>query len=930
MLARSQDSGQNWNVNGIAGLVSEGYDFTYNANGHLVVVWNTNNNYDLFVSYSTDYGATWSQPISVINYRPYFYDFHKSPAVAIDNSGHVYVIWLDDKGLTPLEHITYFNHSNNFGLTWQTELPISANQYGIVNKDPKIICDDSGNVYATWIKTLYQSPNVLYFNNSNNYGQAWVGSQDIAMYADKHQIQVADNGNVYLVWNDIASQWIKIKFRSSFDHGASWQSTVMVTNEPHNCELGNFDFSSKGNSVYLAWENLETWQGIFYNFSKNGGITWQTRNGRVDENPGEGLPATNKPTIAVDSSENVYVAWEDARNGQADIYFNRGDFVLELNEKIKLEADYILSCQYLNPGDPAHGAINDVYAPDVPPDYVVPRENGMAILGLLKAYEVLGDSLYLQRANLSMDYLVSAQEDDGSWRDEYDYRTPPGLLSKSPTQPAEVMIAMFMLGYRDARYDSMKAAAQYLLECQIHGYQGLIVGGKDAEGNFYDWNWITDNSYAYWAFLVARSWAMVKGENVFAQQCEQAAIAVLNGINLYFYNNPDWWTVVDQTGYGFYHDFGVNGRISWMNVAPQFLDLPATGVGSVLVGEWIHSNLQQQNGGCIWGGAFPEQEYPGISFQSSFCWFDLEQNNYADAAVNWTETSSLWQLVPDEHGISGGWVDWININNPNQRAGSWERYIDTSFYSIASWLGGYDFRILDNLPPILTPIGNKSVYVGDLLIFQINATDPEGRPLTYSATNLPSGASFNAETRIFSWTPISVGTFVVRFEVSDGYLIDYENVTITVSRRGGGCFLAGTPILLADGSQKPIEEIKVGDIVMAYDEGSAKLTPDKVSEVFSHPKENTYLIINNELRVTPIHPVLSKGEWRPIGELAMGDTLTSADGKNVTISSIVKVNEENNIYNFEVERYHTYVAGGYIVHNRKLNVMAVQYPEDPR
>jgi hypothetical protein len=89
-----------------------------------------------------------------------------------------------------------------------------------------------------------------------------------------------------------------------------------------------------------------------------------------------------------------------------------------------------------------------------------------------------------------------------------------------------------------------------------------------------------------------------------------------------------------------------------------------------------------------------------------------------------------------------------------------------------------------NHPPVLNAIGNKSVNTGQTLQFTILATDADGDTLTYSASNLPSGATFTPSTRTFSWTPTSsqAGTYPnVRFTVSDGSLTDYENITITVS-----------------------------------------------------------------------------------------------------------------------------------------------------
>ncbi len=98
----------------------------------------------------------------------------------------------------------------------------------------------------------------------------------------------------------------------------------------------------------------------------------------------------------------------------------------------------------------------------------------------------------------------------------------------------------------------------------------------------------------------------------------------------------------------------------------------------------------------------------------------------------------------------------------------------------------YSFTIASgaNQAPVLGAVGNKTVAEGQTLQFTISASDPDGDPLTYSASNLPSGASFNAGTRTFSWTPgyTQAGTYSsVRFQVSDGQDTDQEDITITVS-----------------------------------------------------------------------------------------------------------------------------------------------------
>jgi hypothetical protein len=91
-----------------------------------------------------------------------------------------------------------------------------------------------------------------------------------------------------------------------------------------------------------------------------------------------------------------------------------------------------------------------------------------------------------------------------------------------------------------------------------------------------------------------------------------------------------------------------------------------------------------------------------------------------------------------------------------------------------------------NTPPVLNPVGARSGNEGNLLTFIVLATDADGDPLTYSASNLPEGANFNPATRTFSWTPRynQAGAYAVRFEVSDGSLTDYEDVTVTAVKVG--------------------------------------------------------------------------------------------------------------------------------------------------
>lgn len=87
--------------------------------------------------------------------------------------------------------------------------------------------------------------------------------------------------------------------------------------------------------------------------------------------------------------------------------------------------------------------------------------------------------------------------------------------------------------------------------------------------------------------------------------------------------------------------------------------------------------------------------------------------------------------------------------------------------------------------PHFDAIAAQTATVGQPLQFMVNAKTPaSGVTLTYSAKNLPGGASFDANTRTFTWTPNSAqaGQYTVQFVVDDGVIPETRDVAITVTR----------------------------------------------------------------------------------------------------------------------------------------------------
>jgi parallel beta-helix repeat protein len=137
----------------------------------------------------------------------------------------------------------------------------------------------------------------------------------------------------------------------------------------------------------------------------------------------------------------------------------------------------------------------------------------------------------------------------------------------------------------------------------------------------------------------------------------------------------------------------------------------------------------------------------------------------------------------------------------------------------------------------------------------------------------------------------------------------------------GTCFVRGTKITLADSSTKNIEDVVIGDRVMAYNEVSRKLVPATVSNIFHHEgaeMSSSYLFVNSQLGVTANHLLYSNGKWIAAGELKIGDSLFGIDGKPIPVTSIEKIEKTVPTYNLEVSVYHNYFADGYLAHNKQF------------
>jgi hypothetical protein len=150
-------------------------------------------------------------------------------------------------------------------------------------------------------------------------------------------------------------------------------------------------------------------------------------------------------------------------------------------------------------------------------------------------------------------------------------------------------------------------------------------------------------------------------------------------------------------------------------------------------------------------------------------------------------------------------------------------------------------------------------------------------------------------------------------------------------RDGDGCFLAGTKVVTLKG-YTDIDKIKVGDIVLSYNEETKSNEYQIVTKLFVHnPNEIDDNLItisfddNTTLKVTSAHRFYIKRDennsWIPAEELKVGDQVMYSNHDYHTITDISTTELEDTVYNISVANNHNYFVGDQqiLVHNIKVD-----------
>jgi len=300
---------------------------------------------------------------------------------------------------------------------------------------------------------------------------------------------------------------------------------------------------------------------------------------------------------------------------------------------------------------------------------------------------------------------------------------------------------------------------------------------------------------------------------------------------------------------------------------------------------------------------------------------------------------------PEEHGDSPSPYQFalnnpVNFSDPTGRVA--ETYWDAlsltwGLNSLVTDLkeGNYGMAVLDAFGVLVDAVAVATPFVPGGVGVALKACRAAAIIDMAQAVDQGIGAatSANAAYQSFEQGDVGAGLFNAGMAVL-GARGAVSNVR-AAGRRGClfNCFGEGTLVLTEDG-ERPIEEIREGDLVWAWNEETGESELAEVIRVYERETLEVYTLhvgVGETLETTDEHPfwVVGRG-WVEVEDLQVGDILRTYEGQELRLVAVERQERVLRVYNFEVRGLHTYFVGdaSILVHNcsRKPHRLGAREP----
>jgi len=256
-----------------------------------------------------------------------------SPALSLGTDSVVYLAFLGWGGTTTQSDI-FFTKSSD-GRTWTVPIRVNNDAGGATQQDPSLALDAANRILIVWTDSR-NGNNDVFFSKSTDGGLSFssnVRVNDVTTNAQTEADLEIDHANpnlVHVVWTDTRNAFTTgpdIFYANSTDGGLSFNPSARVNNDAGAAEQGQPAIEVAANrEIYVVWSdprNGARGRDIYFSKSTDLGATW-TPNIALNDDP-FGNVVQQEPTIAVNATGAIFVAWTDFRsaNTAPDIWATR-------------------------------------------------------------------------------------------------------------------------------------------------------------------------------------------------------------------------------------------------------------------------------------------------------------------------------------------------------------------------------------------------------------------------------------------------------------------------------------------------------------------------------------------------------------------------------------------------------------------------------
>ncbi|MBN8610166.1 MAG: DUF4114 domain-containing protein [Deltaproteobacteria bacterium] len=273
----------------------------------------------IFLSHSTDSGATWSAPSQVSTSA--LPDFIAAQPRIAATADRVYVVWRDNRSGSLDVFLRAWNVTTAAFVATEQRMDTGTTA-GSSSSFSADVAAEGTNAYVVWVDDRDRGSFDIWLNRSTNSGSTWL-SNAVKLDGDTldhdsiepHAI-APDTGDVLVSWIDYRSGFPDPYVVRSTTAGATFGTVERVDTGTAPGASGSYDLAiaGVGNVIGIAWsDDRSGLLDVYTNFSLDQGATWQPQDYRLDSST-VGTSDSQEPTIAVSGSR-IHVAWTDHRRG---------------------------------------------------------------------------------------------------------------------------------------------------------------------------------------------------------------------------------------------------------------------------------------------------------------------------------------------------------------------------------------------------------------------------------------------------------------------------------------------------------------------------------------------------------------------------------------------------------------------------------------